>query len=139
MSVVLAEWTNIEKLNNYWLIHKYTNILFNSPEILTENYKINIFNSLKVNNLAWKLSNDIVRYWFNIPAKNSIWNTKKIYTKSIIYYNNIEEDSITLRVLKSFFTWEFIKTEYPKYSKSGAKIEIVIWEDYKWKINPFKF
>lgn len=139
MSVLLIEWTNVQKLSDYTWVHKYTDIVFNSPEIFTENYKINIFNSLKVNHLAWKLSNDIVRYWFNIPAKNSIWNTKKIYQKSVIYYNRISEESITLRVLKSFFTWEFIRTEYPKYSNSDANIEIVIWEDYKWKVSPFKF
>lgn len=139
MSVLLAEWTNVEKLNNYWLLQEYTNIVFNSPEVLTEKHKINIFNSLKINHLAWKLSNDIVRFWFNIPSKNSIWNTKKIYKESTIYYNWIDENSITLRVLKSFFSWKIIKTEYPKYSDYDAKIEIIIWEDYTWKNNPFKF
>jgi len=139
MSVLLAEWTNIEKLNNYKKLHKYTRLVFDSPELFKENYKINIFNSLKVNHLAWKLSNDIVRYWFNIPQKNSIWNTKEIYKKSTIYYNNIKNDSITLRALKSFFNWNFIKTDFPMYSKDNANIEIIIWEDYLWDYNPFKF
>ncbi len=139
MSVLLVEWTNSKKLSNYSSLHKYTSIVFNSPEILTESHQINIFNSLKVNHLAWKLSNDIVRYWFNIPSKDSIWNTQKIYNKSVIYYNNIDESSITLRVLKRFFSWKFIKIPYPKYSNSDAKIEIIIWEDYISKKNPFKF
>ncbi len=139
MSVVLAEWTNIEKLSNYKKIQKYTNIVFNSPKLFEENYKINIFNSLKVNNLAWVLSNSIVRYWFNIPKYNSIWNTWEFHPKSVIYYNNISEESETIKILKSLTDVKFIKTEYPKYSKDKAKIEIIIWEDYLSDKNPFNF
>lgn len=139
MSVLLAEWTNISKLNNYSNVQKYTKLVFNSPWMFEENIKINIFNSLKVNFLAWTLSNNIVRYWFNIPSKNSIGNTPEIYKKSIIYYNNIEEDSITLKSLKKFFNWEFKRTELPIYSKYNANIEVIIWEDYLLKNNPFKF
>lgn len=139
MSVLLAEWTDIENLNNYKKLQKYTNIVFNSPELFEENYKINIFNSLKINNLAWALSNDIVRYWFNIPIFNSIWNTPLSYPKSTIYYNNISEDSKTLELLKNLINAEFIKTDFPKYSKYEAKIEIIIWEDYLSDKNPFKF
>jgi LCP family protein required for cell wall assembly len=139
MSVLLAEWTNSEKLNNYDELHNFTNIVFNNPELFNENYKINIFNSLKVNHLAWVLSNNIVKYWFNVPPVNSIWNTQDLYEKSIIYYNNIDENSTTLRALKSFFNWEFIKTNFPKYSKDNANIEIIIWEDYLWDKEIFKF
>ena len=139
MSVLLAEWTDIEQLNDYSKLHKYTSIVFNSPEVFTGEYKINIFNSLKINHLAWALSNDIVRYWFNIPAKDSIWNTSQVYSKSIIYYNNIELDSKILRNLKNFFSWEFKEVDLPKYSKDNANIEIIIWQDYLWDNSPFKF
>lgn len=139
MSVLLIEWTNVEKLSNYDIVQDFTNIVFNYPELFIENYKVNIFNSLKINNLAWALSNDIIRYWFNIPEYNSIWNTKEIYPNSIIYYNNIEEDSITLKILKKFFDWEIKKVEAPIYSNDAANIEIIIWEDYLWDNSPFKF
>ena len=139
MSVLLAEWTDIENLNNYKKIHKYTNIVFNLPKIFKENYKINIFNSIKVNHLAWKLSNDIVKYWFNVPSKNSIWNTDKIYKESTIYYNNINDDSVTLKAIKYFFNWKIIKTNKSLYSKTNANIEIIIWEDYLSNKSPFKF
>mgnify|MGYP003999120819 CR=1 FL=1 len=139
MSVLLAEWTNIDDLNNYSNLRKYTGLVFNYPNIYLENYKINIFNSLRINNLAWTLSNNIIKYGFNIPVKNSIWNTDKKFTKSIIYYNNIDSKSSTLKVLRKFFSWKLIKTNTPIYSKDNANIEIIIWEDYLWDNNPFKF
>jgi len=139
MSVLLAEGTNIENLNNYSKVLKYTDIVFNNPEVFEENYKINIFNSLKVNHLAWALSNNIVRYWFNVPKNNSIWNTNEFHPKSVIYYNNIKDDSKTLELLKKLSNAEFIKTDFPKYSKDEAQIEIVIWEDYLSDKNPLKF
>ncbi len=138
-SVLLAEWTTSENLNNYSKLQKYTNVIFNYPELFKENYKINIFNSLKVNHLAWALSNEIVRYWFNIPQTNSIWNTDIIYNKSTILYNWISEKSATIKLLKQLTNAVFIKTDFPKYSKDWANIEIIIWEDYLSDNNPFKF
>ncbi len=139
ISVLLLEWTTINTLSKYDDLKKYTNIIFNYPWVYTENYKINIFNWVKVSNVAWKLSNDIVKYWFNVPDKNSIWNADKIYEKSIIYYNNIDENSQTIQALKTLFDWEFKKTETTMFTTDNANIEIIIWEDYKLKESPFKF
>ncbi len=139
MSVLLAEWTNAENLNNYSKLQRYTDIVFNTPELFKENYQINIFNSLKVNHLAWALSNEIIRYWFNIPQTNSIWNTDIIYKKSTILFNWIKESSKTIQLLKEFTNAKFIETDFPKYSKNWANIEIIIWEDYLSDLNPFKF
>lgn len=130
-SVLLLDWTEKWNITDYEWFHIYTNRIYNHQEFFIENYPINVFNSLKVNHLAGTLSNDIVRYGFNIPQFNSIWNTPTIYNKSIIYYNNINENSETIKYLKEFYQWEFIKTTEPKYSKdSNTKIEIIIWEDY---------
>lgn len=131
MSVLLLDWTDKENLGNYWDFQKYTNRIYNNQEFFIENYEVNVFNSLKVNHLAWALSNQIVRYGFNIPQYNSIWNTPTVYTNSTIYYNNISENSETIKYLKEFFKWDFIQIDSPKYSKvPTTKIEIVIWEDY---------
>ena len=130
-SVLLLEDTNKSNLSDYSWFQIYTNVIYNHQEFFIENFPINVFNSLKVNHLAGILSNDIVRYWFNIPEYNSIWNTATIYEKSVIYYNNIDEDSETIKYLKEFFDWDFIKTDNPKYSKTiDTKIEIIIWKDY---------
>jgi len=139
MSVLLIDWTEKWNLSNYELSKTYSNIVFNYPLVNKENASINIFNSVKVNHLAWELSNNVKKYWFNIPEKNSIWNTPKTYKNSVIYFNNLSEDSETIKLMKQFFVWEYIKLEWPKYSKERANIEIIIWEDYvnsKWV---FKF
>lgn len=88
---------------------------------LKENAKINIFNSLKVKNLAWELWNNMLKYWFKIPEQNSIWNTPEELEKTTIYYNGISKNSDTIKALKTFFNWEFIETELPKYSKRRRK------------------
>ena len=143
MSVLLLEWTDKSQLNNYNVIHKYSDLIFNYSDVFKENYKINVFNSLKVNLLAGSLANSIKKYWLNIPEKLSIWNIKNIREKSIIYYNNINENSVTIKALKNLCNVEFKKVDWPLYSNdSDTKIEIVIWKDYidevnEWKI--FKF
>ncbi|MFK7780642.1 MAG: LCP family protein [Candidatus Gracilibacteria bacterium] len=139
MSVLLAEGTNISTLSNYEILHKYTNIVFNYPKIFEKDYKINIFNSLKINHLAGELSNNIVRYGFNIPLKNSIGNTSTLYPKSVIYFNNIDSNSPVINALKNFYDGEFIQIYSPKYSKDNANIEIIIGEDYLGDNNKFKF
>lgn len=139
MSVLLVDWTEQWNLSDYDISKLYSNIVLNKTDIFKENYKINIFNSTKVSNLAWWLSNDIIRYWFNIPEYNSIWNTQNEYENSIIYYNNIDKDSETLKLLKLFFDWNFKETESPLYSTDWANIEIIIGKDYLYKENIFKF
>lgn len=139
MSVLLIEWTDTTKLSNYEVSKEYADVIFNYPKVNTENYVVNIFNSLKVNNLAWELSNNVTKYWFNIPPINSIWNTLVEYPESLIYYNNISEDSQTIELLKKFYKGKFIKLESPKYSTDNAQIEIIIWRDYLWEEKVFNF
>lgn len=132
-SVVLPEWADVNNLSEYEIIHKFANLIFNNPDLFQENYKINILNSLKVNYLASLLTNEIKKYWFNIPEEKSIWNTKIIYEKSIIYYNKIDEKSKTIQALKNFFPEIiFEKINLPKFTtESDINIEIIIWQDYK--------
>ncbi len=139
MAILLINWTHISKLSSYEESVKYSNIILNYPGIETENAKINIFNSLKVKNLAWELWNNMLKYWFKIPEQNSIWNTPEELEKTTIYYNGISKNSDTIKALKTFFNWEFIETELPKYSKDAANIEIVIWKDYVWTEEILKF
>ncbi len=138
-AILLAEWSDALNLDNFTKIHSFTDVVFNKPEVFKENYKINVFNSLKISNLALTLSNDMVKYWFNIPSQNSIWNTKDLHKKSVIYFNNIDPESNTIKLLKIFFDWEFRQTNFPKYSTDNANIEIIIWEDFLWDLSPFKF
>jgi hypothetical protein len=135
-SVLLFYGSEKWDISNYELPKKYSHIIFNYPLVWKESLKINILNSLKINNLASALSNDIIRYGFNIT---SLWNTDTELEKTVIYYNNINKESETLQALKLFFDWEIIETEGPVYSKNWANIEIVIWRDYLNSNNIFKF
>ncbi len=139
MAVLLINWTDIWKLSSYDESKKYSNIILNYPGIDIENAKVNIFNSLKIRNLAWELSNNMLKYGFKIPSQNSIWNTDLEYEKTTIYYNWISKNSDTIKAIKTFFTWSIIEVEIPKYSKDEANIEIVIWKDYLNNKKIFKF
>lgn len=135
-SVLLQEWAGYNSLSDYSSIEKYTNLIFNYPKVYTENLKINIFNSTKVSWLANIVWDNFKKYWFNIPDKNSVWNTSwEKYTKSKILYTTgswwIKPE--TVDALELFiFGWSQKIEKLPKYSKDNdVKIEIIIWDDYK--------
>lgn len=132
MSILLPSLATWKNISEYGDIKKFSDLIFNNPDFLIENYKINVFNSLK----WWKYATDVAwnlwKYWFNIPEKNSVWNTnKELYEKSLIYYNDIPETSVTLNVLKNLLNIPAERINLPKYSKENdTKIEIIIWDDY---------
>ncbi len=132
-SVLLPNWADINNINNYDWLKMYMDIIFNQTEIFKENYQINIYNAAWVKFLASNLADELTKYWFNIPKTNSIWNIKdKKFIKSIIYYNNIKDDSYTIKVLKEMLNADFIQVNKPLYSEDNTtKIEIIIWDDYK--------
>lgn len=132
-SVLLQNgWTKANP-SNYDSLVMYTNLVFNYPDIYKENLKINIFNATKVPWLANDVANDLIKYWFNIPAKDSVWNTWwEVFEKSVIYYTWDVKPS-TVEALELFIFWWSQKVDIlPKYSKDPEnKIEIIIWNDYK--------
>jgi hypothetical protein len=133
-SVVIPNTATSSKVSDYSDILRFTNVIFNYPQIFAQSDKINIFNSTKVSGLATLWGNFLTKYWFTIPERDSVWNTSWVkYDKSIILYNNLAEDSKTLESLKLFFLQtEFKKVEKPMYSTDpSTKIEIIIWKDYK--------
>lgn len=133
-STLLPNTATSYKVDNYTEILRFSNVIFNYPQIFQDNSKINIFNSTKVSWLASIWWSFLTKYGFPIPEKDSIWNTSWTkYDKSIIFYNNLKEDSKTLEALKLFFLQaEFTKVEKPMYSLDPqTKIEIIIWKDYK--------
>lgn len=135
-AVLLQEWASYNSLSDYSSIEKYANLVFNYPEIYNENLKINVFNSTKISGLANTVANNLRKYWFNIPAKNSVWNTSwDKYTKSKILYTTWSSwvKPKTVEALELFiFGWSENVKKLPKYSKEeDVKIEIIIWDDYK--------
>lgn len=150
MAVALIDWTYKWNLSNYEKSQKYANIVLNYPNLWDKNIKINVYNSVRISNLAWSLSNKMKIYWFNFPQKNYIKNTSKIFEKSVIYYNGISENSDTIKALKEIYDWEFEKVEKSQFLDKNTQtwktleeteninIEIVIWKDYKDKFKDLK-
>lgn len=133
LSVLLPEWANKNNISNYEVIKLYSNNIFNAPEVFKNSYKINIFNSTKTKFLARWLADELKKYWFNVPSKDSIWNIKnKEFEKSVLYYNNIEENTYTINAIKKIIDIEVKEVDAPLYSKyEDVKIEIILWEDHE--------
>lgn len=135
-SVMLVNWSSKADLNNYDSISKYTNIIFNYPKVYSENIKINVFNSTKIPWLAKNIANKLRIHWFNVPKYNSIWNTwQDNYEKSKILYVSWswQTKPETIEALELFIFWWTEVEEKLKYSKDPeVKIEIIIWNDYKY-------
>lgn len=131
-SVLLPEWATTSNISNYSEIQKFTNVIFNQREIYSENYVVNIFNATKISNLARTIAAGFYKYGFNIPDHNSIGNTKGTpYPNTVILYNNIDENSVTLKAIQHFFNAPLQKTEKALYSSDpNTKIEIILWDDY---------
>ena len=136
--VSLVNWSTTSTLSNYELSKKYSNIVLHYPMVEAEDYKINIFNGSKVS-WAGAMVNNMKRYWFKFTDKKFVSNAPETIEKSVIYYNWIDENTDTIKALKEFFKWEFIKISEPKYSTEKAIIEIVLWKDYAEDKNIFNF
>ena len=133
-SVLLPNTAYLWNLSDYSQIRKYSNLIFNYPEIYKEKIKINIFNSTKIRWIAWDLATIFTRYGLNIPKLHSIWNIRdKQYLKTTIFYNSDIKNSTTLKFIKESM-WneiEFKEVIKPiKAQEDDVKIEIVLWEDY---------
>jgi len=109
------------------------NAIFNEREIFEDAYAINVFNSTKIPGLATNIADNLGRFWFNIPAQDSVGNIRdKEFKKSVLYYNSIEKDSTTLKNIKDFLDIRMEEVEFPLFSDNiETKIEIVIWDDYE--------
>jgi len=131
-SVLLVEWSNINKLSEYWKIETYTSLIFEHQELYTSAIPINIYNSTRRKFLASSLADTLTKYGFNIPEENSIGNIReKKFEKSILYYNGIEETDATLIFLSEALWFDTKKTDSPIYSQDDIRIEIILWNNFE--------
>ncbi len=135
-SVLLQDGGTKTNPSNYSKLIQYTNLVFNYPLTYSENLKVNIFNATGVWWLANEVANSLKKYGFNIPSKNSVWNTSwDKYEKSKILYSTgswwVKPE--TVEALELFIFWGSENVEsLPKYSTdSDVQIEIIIGNDYK--------
>jgi len=72
-SVLLAEWTDHFNLSNYEKIIKYSEIVFNSPNLFKEKFKISIFSKKDSFEKAEELKYELKKYWLEINVLEKIW------------------------------------------------------------------
>ena len=94
-SVLLVNWSQIWKLNDYSQMEKYIDLVFNNTNIYKENINISVYNSTVTPLLAWNLSFELRKYWFNIPiSSKSVWTLRwKVFTESFVNYKKEILDS----------------------------------------------
>ncbi len=98
---VLLSWNSTYKdLWNYDEIRKYSNIIFNSPTLFKENYKISIFSKLENREEAIELRQELKKYWLKINVLERIWNIPEINPDTLLGSNNIKVPDNGLRVIK---------------------------------------
>ncbi|MDD2487388.1 MAG: LCP family protein [Candidatus Gracilibacteria bacterium] len=138
-SVVLPEGATASNLSRYGDINKFSNMIFNYPEVFKDKYEINIVNTTKVSGLANRFATELKKYGFNIPEKDSILSTKDKFEKTKINFlydevnkTGVSPDNKSLEAISQFIFSEQIPSKKLTYSKNpGTKIEIVIGNDYK--------
>ena len=131
-SVLLVEWTNVHTLSNYSILEPYMSLIFEHQEVFLEKHNIAVYNATKTKFLARSLSDVLKKYGFSIPVVDSTWNIReKKFEKSILYYNGIDSDDSTLKVLKNTLDMDFVAVEFPQYSDNPeVRIEIILGEDF---------
>lgn len=142
-SVVLPEDASATNISAYTSTVKFSNLIFNYPEIFKEKAEINLINTTKVSWLANKFANMFKKYWFNVPDKDSILSSKEKLEKTKVYYlwdettkTWIDPQSKTIEALWQFLFSDALIEKSLKYSKNRwTKIEVVLWADYKLFLN----
>lgn len=138
-SILLPDGATPAHIDSYAETSKFSNIVFNYPEMFLENQEITIINSTKASGIANRVALYLKKFGFNIPDKDSIGSTKDPYDKTQVFatwdMNNklgIPPTSKTLEALSLFLFAPQQTVPTNKYSKTPSpKIEVVLGKDYK--------
>ncbi len=138
-SVLLPDGATPTHLDSYADTSKFSNIIFNYPEMFLENSEISVINSTKTPGIANTVALYLKKFGFNIPDKNSIGSTKDIYDKTQVFTTGDMENktgiaptSKTLEALSLFIFAPQQMVPANKYSKTLIpRIEVVLGKDYK--------
>ena len=136
LSVLLPYWADKKHLSNFDYTQRFSNLIFNHPQLYLENPMIHIYNTTWIPKLALNYALNLKKYGFNIPEVDSISNLSRLqFDKSKIFYNWLPDDSKTLEALRLFIFWWTEKSENARYTvDQNVRVEIIIWNDYKYLI-----
>jgi len=138
-SVLLPDGATPKNINAYAETSKFSNIVFNYPEMFLENQEITIINSTKSSGIANTIALYLKKFGFNIPDRDSIGSTKDLYEKTQVFATWDSENKIwisptskTLEALSLFLFAPQQTIPTNRYSKTpGPKIEVILGKDYK--------
>lgn len=127
--------------DDFELIHKYCDLIFNNREAVWQSPKIEILNATKYAGIARNAAYQLNRFGFNVVGIDNLYDSndeKKYLDKSIIFYYDWQEDKdfvvtpayqATLDALSGFVKAESLPGD-PLDAGYGADITIVLGEDY---------
>lgn len=130
-SVLLPKWSSASNPSNYEVIHTYSDLIYDSPDIYANPNPIVIYNTTATAWLAQSIALDIKPYGFSINPDTGIASLKEeSFENSILYYNSIQETNETLQALKNLLNIPIQKTDTPLYSPPWTTLELILaWDD----------
>ena len=122
-SVLLPEGSDKYNLSNYNKIKRYSDIVFNTPNLFKENYKISIFSKLKDKEDAIKLRQELKKYWLDINVLERIWNIPENNSNSL---SGATDNKVSYKKIGGFKN-NITLFEYNKL-KNKSKIGNIEWK-----------
>lgn len=129
-SVLLTKWSDVSNLDQFDEIVRFSDFVYEFPEIYTQPKEIIVYNTTRVPLFAWELANILSPYWFSIDKESGTQSYReKEFENSILYYNGIDSDDATLIWLQKILNIETREREFSLIPNSDARIEIFLADD----------
>jgi hypothetical protein len=129
-SVLLPNKATYLSLSEYDEFNDFATLIFDHSDIYSDPKNIVIYNTTSIPLYAWNLADTLSPFGFAIDKENGTQSLReKIFEKSILYYNGIDENDSTLIALKKYMNIEMGKVESPIYSNEDTRIEIILADD----------
>ena len=137
-SVLIPNWATYFDLGMYDELQNFSDFVYNYPEFFDEKIKIDIIDESEEWDIWQELADLLTAYSFTVNSvsqrdteillKQSEESEKK-FEKSILYYNNIEVDNITLKNLQKVLNidieaWNPLENNFS--DSQNSPIEIVV-------------
>jgi len=138
LSVLLPDGATPGRLSEYTAISRFASIVANYPSLFIENYPIHIVNGTKKGGLAQSAALFLKKYGFNIPDKNSIWNSagQRFKKTEVRFVENLDTSSgsiaksKTLEALGTFFLADQKSVPSLEFvTDPDAHIEVILGDD----------
>lgn len=147
-SVLLSGDSTYQNLWNYDKIHTYSNLIFNTPNIFRENFKISIFSNLENREDAFILRQELKKYWLKINVLEKIWfipnnfitekwwhwekkeikNTAETNKLTLLEYNKLKKEGKLKNINTSSLEQKITSEIWKEAHNKNTKI-IINWTD----------